>query len=147
VLWVDCVDIVWAFILCVLVNQKRDTTVKAIESIDGPVQEGVLASIDSYVAGVREIQWEEELSPSEQGSFVFKSNMPDQALLQANKVEQLAVSGVTQLIEGELQRVSMEESGVPCFVLEPVPVRMRNRGIWVQPAITQWVGGQLAVCE
>ena len=56
VLWVDSVDILWAFILCVMVNEKRDSTVKAIASLDGPVQEGVLASLDTFVAGVREKQ-------------------------------------------------------------------------------------------
>lgn len=64
VLWVDAVEILWATILCLMVNEKREQVVDAVKALDGSVvQEGVYESIETFVTGVREMQWEEELLP------------------------------------------------------------------------------------
>jgi len=115
VLWVDCVEIVWATILCLVVNEKRDQTVQLVEAMEeSPAKEGVYEAIDAFVSGVREMQWEDELAPlCDHDADVFKSENAKVTLLSAVTTEEIARAALDDIIH---ENEELQEAAQSCVV-------------------------------
>ncbi|KAK3271590.1 hypothetical protein CYMTET_20071 [Cymbomonas tetramitiformis] len=107
VLWVDGVEIIWASILCIIVNEKRQEAVDAVVALDGTAaKEGVISSVSSYISEVREEQWSEELLPEEEKTVQASTDIAAPKLLEAIDVEELAFSELSELVKQETDQLN-----------------------------------------
>lgn len=106
VLWVDGVEIIWASILCIIVNEKRQEAVDAVVALDGTAaKEGVISSVSSYISEVREEQWSEELLPEEEKTVHASTDIAAPKLLEAIDVEELAFTELSELVKQETDQL------------------------------------------
>eukprot|EP00242_Pyramimonas_sp_CCMP2087_P001793 CAMPEP_0198229006 /NCGR_PEP_ID=MMETSP1445-20131203/113896_1 /TAXON_ID=36898 /ORGANISM="Pyramimonas sp., Strain CCMP2087" /LENGTH=438 /DNA_ID=CAMNT_0043909443 /DNA_START=485 /DNA_END=1801 /DNA_ORIENTATION=+ len=108
VLWVDTVEIVWATILCLVVNEKRGKsvdTLAALETSAPAVNDAVVNAIGGFVQEVRELQWESELQSRADAEVTtpFVSEHVPMDLQAANEVAALVQQEVALLMQHELE--------------------------------------------
>eukprot|EP00238_Polyblepharides_amylifera_P001634 CAMPEP_0196573930 /NCGR_PEP_ID=MMETSP1081-20130531/3738_1 /TAXON_ID=36882 /ORGANISM="Pyramimonas amylifera, Strain CCMP720" /LENGTH=441 /DNA_ID=CAMNT_0041891787 /DNA_START=291 /DNA_END=1616 /DNA_ORIENTATION=+ len=115
VLWVDSVEIVWATILTIVVNESHEDNLETLKALDdSPAKELVLESIEHYIAEVREKEWEQEFLPEQlKENLVFKSENMQETMLAEMDIEEKTLSGLNKLIDAEILFLENDGSCIP----------------------------------
>eukprot|EP00239_Pterosperma_sp_CCMP1384_P001857 CAMPEP_0197849250 /NCGR_PEP_ID=MMETSP1438-20131217/11382_1 /TAXON_ID=1461541 /ORGANISM="Pterosperma sp., Strain CCMP1384" /LENGTH=380 /DNA_ID=CAMNT_0043461837 /DNA_START=958 /DNA_END=2100 /DNA_ORIENTATION=+ len=106
VLWVDCVEIIWAFILCTIANEKREENVEMITSaVEGQANmdlDVVEEKIQEFINEVQEEVWSEELKAEGEKQTLtedYSTEVPDYSLIKAIEVERATQEQLSEIIQ------------------------------------------------